>query len=128
MEKPPKHVPYRPWLATFSISTVCASLVWALSPAITSHKEPWDSANHYYPLALLVAGLVSGLVSPRHKLAYYSGAVIGQLLFALIFLESGPLLLVGVAFMAAYSVAFYVAALLANYLRQLVVGNASQES
>jgi hypothetical protein len=110
------------WLAAFSLSALCASLGWALSPFVTGHKEPWDSANNYYPLALFVAGLVSGALGPRRKSAYYVGGIAGQLLFVLVFLEAGPLLLVGVAFMAIYSVAFYVAALLANFLRQRVVG------
>jgi hypothetical protein len=46
----------------------------------------------------------------------------GQLLFTLIFLKTGPLLLVGLALMAIYGLAFYVAALLGGYLRNRVLG------
>ena len=121
MDKASTTVRYKTWLATFSISAILASLVWALSPLLTGHKEPWDASNHYYPLALFIAGLVAGLLGSRRKSAYYLGAIVGQLLYALIFLRTGPLLLVGVGFMAIYSVAFYAAALLADYLRQRVV-------
>jgi hypothetical protein len=55
--------------------------VWALSPALTGHREPWDTTRHYYTLGLIVAG---------------------QLLYALTFLESGPLWLVGLVFMWIY--------------------------
>lgn len=118
MDSAPTSFRFKAWLAPLSVSAVLAAVVWALSPLLTGHKEPWDSSSYYYPLALLVAGLVAGMLGSRRKTAYYLGAIVGQILYVLIFLKVRPLLLVSVGFMAVYSVAFYVAALMAGYLRQ----------
>jgi hypothetical protein len=72
--------------------------------------------------------LVAGLIGSRRKSAYYLGAIVGQMLYVLIFLKAGPLLLVGVGFMAVCSVAFFVAALLADYLRQRIVSAVNRGS
>jgi hypothetical protein len=102
---------------TLLVSAVLGALVWALSPLITGHKEPWDNAGHYYPLALLAAGFLSGLVSPPIRWAHYVGSILGQVVFELAFLAAGPLIAVGVLFMMVYAVVFLLAALLAGYLR-----------
>lgn len=112
----------RQWVRTFLISAVCGAAVWALSPALTGHREPWDAAHHFYPLGLAAAGLVAGLLSPRVAWAYIAGAVAGQFIYGLVFLESGPLWAVGVLFMWVYGLAFVGAALLAAYLRTRLVG------
>lgn len=119
---------FKAWFGPFSASAILASLVWALSPLLTGHKEPWDSSSHYYPLALLISGLAAGLLGSHRKSAYYLGALVGQILYVLTFLKVGPLLLVGVGIIAVYSVAFYAAALLADYLRQRIVSAISRGS
>ena len=106
----------RPW-ATLLIAAGVGGLVWALSPWLSGHHEPWDAEGFYYAAALAVAGAVSGLVSPRPIWAQYLGAVLGQAAFELIFLPGGPLFLLGVAFMLGYSLIFVVTAALAGYLR-----------
>jgi hypothetical protein len=111
---------FRPWMHTLLVSALCAAAVWALSPAISGHKEPWDAVSHYYTLGLIFAGLVAGLLSPRVIWAYIAGAVAGQLLYVIIFLETGPLVAVGFVFMWIYGLAFLAAALLAAYVRKRV--------
>jgi hypothetical protein len=88
---------------------------------MTGHKEPWDDVGHFYPLGLLVAGVLSGLVSPRIRWAYYVGSILGQLIFVLAFLATGPLIAVGVLTMCIYAVVFLLAALLASDLRVRIV-------
>jgi hypothetical protein len=105
------------WLHTLAVSALCAFIVWALSPLITGHKEPWDAPNHYYSWAIAIAGLISGLFSPRVFWAYFAGSVAGQFLYVLIFLTTGPLIAIGVLFMCAFGLLFFAAALLANFLR-----------
>jgi hypothetical protein len=108
---------HREAIHTLLVSALFGALVWALSPHITGHKEPWDSAGYYYPLAILVAGFLSGLGSPPIRLAFYFGSILGQLIFVLVFLATGPLILVGVLIMSIVAVAFLLAALLGSYLR-----------
>jgi hypothetical protein len=109
------------WVHALLVSALCAACIWALSPVITGHKEPWDDVGHYYPLGLVVAGLLAGLVSPRIRWAYYVGSILGQLMYMLAFLATGPLIAVGVLTMCIYGVVFLLAALLANYMRGRVV-------
>lgn len=105
------------WIATLLVSAAAAAGIWALSPLITGHQEPWDAAGHYYLWSLLLAGAFTGLVTHQVRWAYFAGAVAGQLLYMLIFLKAGPLILVGVLTLCLYSVAFYLSALAAGCLR-----------
>jgi hypothetical protein len=73
--------------------------------------------RHYYPVALCIAGLFSGLSTPRVKWAFYWGPILGQLAYTLAFLPKGPLLIVGVLTMCIYAVLFLLAALLTSFLR-----------
>ena len=107
----------RAWL-TLLVSVVASALVWALSPWLAGHKEPWDADGFYYVLALVVAGLAAGLLAPRPLWAHYAGAVIGQLAYEAIFLRVGPLFVLGAAFLLAYSLIFLAAAAAAAYLRR----------
>ena len=107
----------RPWTLTILASAVSAGGVWALSVPVTGYKEPWDAPGAYYPVALAVAGLISGLVSPRVVWAFPLGAILGQLLYEVAFLEMGPLVLVGVLFMSFYLPIFLPAALFSSYVR-----------
>lgn len=87
-----------------TLSAVAGAAIWALSPVFTGHAEPWDSDGLYYPLALFAAGIVLGSIGPRAIWAHAVGVVLGQLLYMVIFLPLGPLLLVGIVFLAGYSV------------------------
>jgi hypothetical protein len=112
----------RAWVVTFFVSAIAAALVWALSPSITGHAEPWDATSYYYLIGLVFAGLVAGLGSPRVAWAYLAGAVSGQLLYEVLFLPSGPLVVVGIVFMCIYGLAFLAAALLGSYVRLRLSG------
>ena len=101
----------RAWL-TLSVSAVAGALVWVLSPWLVGHREPWDADGHFYPLALVVAGSIAGLLAPRPLWAHYVGALVGQLGYELLFLHIGPLFVLGAAFLLGYSLIFLVAAAL----------------
>ena len=109
------------WVPVFTVSALLAASVWSLSPLISGSKEPWDAQNHYYPLALAIAGFLAGAMSSRIRWALFVGAVFGQLLFEVLFLKMGPLALAGLAFMCLYSLIFLSAAIVATYLRQRIV-------
>lgn len=87
----------------FIFSFIAGMFIWALSPEIARHTEPWDSETLYYPLALLLAGLISGYLWPRKFRMHYLGIVSGQLAYMLIFISLDPLMIVGVGFLAVYS-------------------------
>ena len=95
-----------------------SALVWALSPLLTGFREPWDAPMPYYIAALVVAGAISGALLPKPIWAHYLGAVTGQILFELLFLRVGPLLLLGVVFLLAYSLVFVLAAAATGFVRR----------
>jgi hypothetical protein len=87
-----------------------AASVWALSVPFTGTAEPWDAEGIYYFLALAIAGGLSGAIIPKHLLAHYIGAVIGQAAYELAFLKIGALFVLGLAFLMGYSIIFLGAA------------------
>jgi len=110
----------RAW-ATVLVSAAAGALVWALSPWLTGHVEPWDADGLFYAGALIVAGSVAGAITPRPLWALYLGALFGQLGYELIFLRLGPLFFLGAAFLLGYSVIFLAAAALAGSIRRRLV-------
>lgn len=103
--------------ATFLIAAFASAVVWALSPWLSGHREPWDADGVFYAAALAVAGSVAGLLSPRPLWAHYLGAFVGQLGYELLALPVGPLFLLGALFLLGYSVVFAVAAAVVGKLR-----------
>lgn len=84
-------------------AVLLSAAVWALSPWLTGHAEPWDDDSLYYVVALFVSGVVSGLLIPTPRWIHYVGAVVGQMMFMLLVVGSGPLIFfgVGVVFLCA---------------------------
>jgi hypothetical protein len=106
----------RPWL-TILVATLASALVWALSPWLSGHREPWDAEGLFYVVALFVAGLLAGLLAPRPLWAHYLGALLGQLGYEAFFLSIGPLFVLGALFLIAYSCIFLVGAAVAGRVR-----------
>lgn len=100
------------------VSASVAAAVWALSVPVTGKVEPWDADSPYYVVALATAGAISGAALPKHIWAHYVGAVLGQAAYELIFLRVGPLFVLGLGFLAAYSVIFVAVAAIVAYLRR----------
>lgn len=112
----------RTTLVTLLTAAVIGASIWAISPWATGSKEPWDAESLFYVAALLLGGLLSGLVSPTPLWAHYAGAVAGQLAYELVFIALDPLMLVGVAFLMAYSTVFLAGAALGSIVRIRVTG------
>ena len=85
------------------LSAILGALIWALSPTITGQAEPWDAESAYYFVALFFAGALAAVPGKRPVWAIYIGIILGQLLFILLFLPVGPLLSIGLVYMAVYS-------------------------
>ena len=104
------------WL-TFLLAALASAAIWALTPMLTNYREPWDSEGIFYPLALAIAGAVTGAIAPRPRWAHYLGSFTGQLGYELSFLRVGPLVLIGAAFLLVYCAIFALAAALAGFIR-----------
>ena len=104
-------------LITLLTAAVIGASIWAISPWASGSKEPWDAESLFYVAALLLGGLLSGLVSPAPLWAHYAGAVAGQIAYELVFIALDPLMLVGVAFLLAYSTVFLGGAALGSMAR-----------
>ena len=107
---------------TFLIASATAFAVWALSPWFTGHKEPWDAPGVYYYAALLIAGMLSGLINAKPLWAHYLGSIFGQLFYAVVFLPFGPLAVVGLLFLALWSLLFLAGAYLGALVRARAFG------
>jgi hypothetical protein len=107
----------RGWWWALSVSSVASAVLWALSPWLVGHREPWDADGHFYVLGLVVAGSLAGLLAPRPLWAHYIGALVGQLGYEFLFLRIGPLFVLGAAFLLGYSIIFLAAAALAARFR-----------
>lgn len=111
----------RPAMVAIIVAAVLSALVWALSVPFTGHREPWDAEGPYYLVALVVLGAASGALVPRPLWGHYIGAVAGQASYQLLFLNIGPLFILGLLFLLGYSVVFAGAAAIAAQLRRSTV-------
>lgn len=95
-----------PEVLSLALSIAGGAAIWALSPAMTGHAEPWDSGSLYYVAALALLGLALGAMSTRPLaiLLIALGAWLGQVLHIVLFLPLGPLFVAGLVILAAYLV------------------------
>jgi len=98
-------------------AAIISAAIWASSPWLTGHKEPWDAESLFYVGSLFVGGLVSGLLIPKPLWAQYAGSVVGQVIYELLFLQIGPLFVLGVGFLLGYSLLFLAGALVGSRVR-----------
>lgn len=101
-----------------AVAAALGALLWALSPAISGHVEPWDADSAYYLFALPVAGFVSGLIAGGPLWVQYAGAVLGQVLYGMLFIGLGPLMLLGLAFLVPYGLLFVLGGMLGIKVRK----------
>jgi len=94
---------------------------------LTAKSEPWDADSPYYYIALAVAGAVAGAAVPKPLWAHYLGAVLGQAAYVLAFLKHGALFVLGLGFLAAFSLIFIAAAAIAAALRGFMARPTSPE-
>lgn len=107
----------RSTVLAFTTAALTCAMVWAASPWFTGRREPWDADSSFYLSSLLIAGAVTGALTPRPIWALYLGAIAGQLSYQLLFLKVGPLLPLGVLFLVGYSLIFLLTAALVGYIR-----------
>lgn len=100
-------------------AAVAGAAVWALSPSVTGKPEPWDADTPYLSIALACAGLALGLVQPGRAAQHWLGIVLGQLAWEVAFLPVGPLIVVGVFFLAFWSLLTLLASLLGSLIRRV---------
>jgi hypothetical protein len=102
---------------TLLLAAAAGALIWASSPWLTGHREPWDAEGFFYVGALTVAGAGAGALASKPLWAHYVGAFTGQLVYETLFLKPGPLFIVGIVFLLGYSVVFALAAAVAGQVR-----------
>ena len=103
-------------MLAFATAALTCALVWVSSPWFTGRREPWDAEHPFYISGLMIAGAVSGALTPKPIWALYLGAIAGQLGYQVLFLPVGPLLPLGTLFLAVYCFIFLAAAALAGYV------------
>lgn len=104
------------------IGLALGAAIWVLSSSITGRQEPWDASGIYYPAALILAGLVGGLLVPGHWVEVAAGIFTGQALVLLgrVLSEpgSGGLWPLGLVLLAVYSLLALVGAVLGSTIRR----------
>ena len=103
---------------SFLVAAGLGALIWAISPFLAGVAEPWDAESPYYFVSLLVAGALVGVVVPNHLWAVLLGIVVGQIIYMLVFLPSGPLLPLGVVFLVGYGLLALLGAFVTSRLRK----------
>lgn len=110
-----------PWtLWRFAIAT---TLVWVAAPFVTGKQEAWDD-DTYYLCAIAAAGFIAGLFERKPSWWMYLGAVLGNVIYPLIWLASGPLAVLGCAFGVLYSGVTAAAGVIACSIANVLVRRA----
>lgn len=68
------------FLIVFLVAAAFGFCIWAFSPFFTGHKEPWDAEYPFYLFVSAIGGIVFGTLAPKHIVACYLGAWLGQVL------------------------------------------------
>jgi hypothetical protein len=83
------------WIREGALPAALAFLVglilWAASPALTGHTEPWDGDFGWYLAVLLAVGFCAGVAFPKSFWAAPVGVYFGQAVAMLLLIELGPL-------------------------------------
>ncbi len=103
---------------SFIIAAGLGAAIWGLSPAVTGAAEPWDAESAYYSVALFVSGAIVGLLRPYPVWPAFFGIVVGQAVYVVLFLPSGPLLPLGGLFLLVYGVLSLIGAAVASRIRR----------
>ena len=81
----------------FIAGLLCGAVVWGLSVPLTGAREPFDSPSLYYPVAMLVAGVIAALPAPRYWWVAVIGIFLGERFYAFVMLpETRAWLLFGI--------------------------------
>jgi hypothetical protein len=81
----------------FVAGLLCGGVVWGLSVPLTGAREPFDSPSLYYPVAMLMAGVIAALPAPRCWWVAVIGIFLGERLYAFVMLpETRAWLLFGI--------------------------------
>ncbi|MCQ4252536.1 hypothetical protein CXK99_00350 [Stutzerimonas stutzeri] len=104
-------------LRSFLLATLAGAAIWSLSPSMTGHVEPWDAGGLYYTAALALGGCLCGSIAPKPLWPLYVGCVVGQTLYLLGWLPTGPLLPVGLVFVLLCSLVFLAGAYVVSRAR-----------
>jgi len=110
---------------TLAIAAALRAAVWALSPTLTGHAEPWDADGPYYLSALAIVGAITGSLFPKPLWAHYLGAVFGQAAYEAVFLDIGPLFILGLVFLLGSSLVFLATAAVGAFVRLRYTGRAN---
>ncbi len=109
-------------ILAFAVAAVLGAAIWAASPLLVKEAEPWDADEGlnflYYPAALLSVGLICGLFVKSAHLAIYAGLLAGQIVYMFSFLPSGPLIVLGLIYLAAISILAVVGSVIAQVIVQ----------
>jgi len=102
------------------ISSIIGALIWFASPYIAGELEPWDSETFYYIGSLFIGGIVLGLYNSEKIWAYAIGVFLGQFIYSLLFLPLGPLILIGILYLAGSSIICFFGALIVKLVKMYV--------
>lgn len=109
----------------FAVSALFGAAIWALSSIVTGTVEPWDADSPYYFISLFFVGALLGWLYPQNIWTVFLGIVFGQLVYLLVFLPSGPLLLLGIIFLFSFGVLSLAGAALASRIKHRLESTSS---
>ncbi len=70
-------------VASFLLAVAFGASIWALSPRLTGHQEPWDASFPLYLIVVFTAGGALAAICPRFYWVPVAGIYLGQVAFCL---------------------------------------------
>ncbi len=109
----------------FVLSVMIGILIWVLSPNFTGEAEPWDSQSGYYPLSLLLSGILIGFLGQRKPWLWPIGICLGQSLYVTIFFDQGTgvnfFFPIGMIFMLKYGLNAFIGSLVGSGIGKFLI-------
>ena len=115
-------------IVTVLTAAILGALIWILSPLLTGAVMPADEHPNYYTLSLLFAGVVIGILFPKRLKAVFGGVVLGQLIYALIFLPLGSTAGAGIIYVSLYGVLSVAGAIIGSWIRRAIRGESDESA
>ena len=115
-------------IVTVLTAAILGALIWILSPLLTGAVMPADEHPNYYTLSLLFVGVVIGILFPKRLKAVFGGVVLGQLIYALIFLPLGSTAGAGIIYVSLYGVLSVAGAIIGSWIRRAIRGESDESA
>lgn len=108
---------------TFILGMGLGAILWIASPLIAGTKEAFDSP-FYYIVTLIISGIICGVANPVRAWRWGIAIFIGQVMVFVVLVlgNPGPFGLLGVVFIAGYSILSFASTMVVAEIILILTG------